>query len=94
MKEVLKSLPYIIIGSVAFIVITAMDLISLLIALLTKVTRLIFMRLLVAFDMYDICDDIDTEKNINNHLVNQAYKYYVDLMYPVKEDIEEDDEDE
>ena len=90
MKKFLKELPYIIISTVSCAIITIMDLVLLLMTLFIKTMRLIFCWLCDAFTP----DDAFNNEAVGNLFINYGYKYYIDLLYPVEEDYEEDDEDE
>ena len=95
MKTFLKYLPYGIICTVSFVVISLIDLVWLLMALCIKTTRLIFSWLIAAFNPDDDTNEFfESNKALCNGMVNEGYKFYIDLMYPVEEDIEDDDEDE
>lgn len=95
MKQILKHIPCIIIAVISFTVITIMDLVWLLMALCIKATRLIFTWLMSAFYL-----DRDTNEIFNwiaasvNFMTNVEYKFYIDWMYPVEEDSEDEDEDD
>ncbi len=93
MKKILRILPYVVISVISFTVISIMDLVWILAALCIKATRSIFIWLQDAFDPDDYID-FNGRKNIVNVMVNYGYKYYIDLMYPVEEDFEDEDEDE
>lgn len=94
MKNFLKYLPYWIICTVSFTVISLLDLVWILMALCIKATRIIFNWLISAFYPDDDTNEFfEGSKTLVNLFINISYKYYIDLMYPVKEDNEEDDED-
>lgn len=95
MKKILEQMPLMIIGTISFAVVSIMDFILLFMALCVKAVRCVFMKLVLILDPDGW--DRDERKDILEFAlscVNDGYKYYIDLMYPVEEDFEDDDEDE
>lgn len=89
MKTILKNLPWMIIGFVGFVIVTIMDLILLLMAMCVKAVRLTVLWFTNVVDVDSTDDDADSVKSWTTFMVNEGYKYYVDKLYPVKEDEEE-----
>jgi hypothetical protein len=95
MKTFLKYLPYWIICAVSFTVITLMDLVWILTALCIRATRLIFNWLISAFYPDDDTNEFfEDTKALSNIIINEYYKFFIDLMYPTWEEDFEDEEDE
>lgn len=94
MTKVLKKLPFIIISIITFVTVSLIDVVLLLVALLNRGVRSIAVWLLRTFEPDGELESMDELcKDFVNYVVNCSYKHYIDLMYPVEEDLEEYFED-
>lgn len=82
MKKILKTMPWIIVGTIVFTTISLMDIVALLIALFIKVMRWIAIRILNAIAPKESFDEFEITDDKVNSMINMGYKYYIDLMYP------------
>ena len=89
MKAILKNLPWMIIGFVGFTIITIMDFVLLMMAVCVKAVRSLIIWSINVMDLDSEDADASSVKQWAILMVNRAYKYYVDKLYPVKEDEEE-----
>lgn len=84
MKEILKTIPWALIGAISFIVVTIIDILMLTMGLLNKIVRLTLQWLMNVLDVDETYEDLKNNNDKINSMVNYAYKYCVDLMYPTE----------
>ena len=84
MKEILKTIPWALIGAISFIVVTIIDILMLTMGLLNKIVRLTLQWLMNVLDVDETYEDLKNNNDKMNSMVNYVYKYCVDLMYPTE----------
>lgn len=94
MKEILKNLPWMVVQVAAFLIISVMDLMLISGLLLIKATRLMFIWISDMVDPYHTKESFEELHSINNLLVNTGYKNCINLMYPEKEYVLDDVDEE